>query len=85
MRKASGVVLIGLGLFALVLTILLPTVVVDRSKKTPLDLNITQISSGKAQLFDATSGQVKQVDLRATRVVRTDSADLRSAVTLSVV
>jgi len=73
MRKAIGVVLIGIGVFGLVLTILLPTVVVDRSKKTPLDLNITQISSGKAQLFDATSGEVKQVDLRATRVVRTDS------------
>jgi hypothetical protein len=73
MRRAIGVVLIGIGVFGLVLTVLLPTVVVDRSKKTPLDLNITQISSGKAQLFDATSGDVKQVDLRATRVVRTDS------------
>src|SRR3954468_631913 len=73
MRKASGVVLIGLGLFALVLTILLPTVVVDRSKKTPLDLNITQVSSGPAKVLDVNTNQLKDVRLRATRVVKTNS------------
>jgi hypothetical protein len=73
MRKASGVVLVGLGLFALILTILLPTVVVDRSKKTPLDLDITQVSSGPAKLLDVKTNQVKDVQLRATRVVKTDS------------
>jgi hypothetical protein len=73
MRRASGVVLIGLGLFSLVLAILLPTVVVNRSKKTPLDLNITQISSGPAKLLDVKTGQLRDVQLRATRVVKTDS------------
>ena len=73
MRKASGVVLVGLGLFALVLTILLPTVVVDRSKKTPLDLNITQVSSGPAKVLDVNTNQVKDVRLQATRVVKTNS------------
>jgi hypothetical protein len=73
MRRTLGVVLIGLGLFGLVLAILMPTVVVDGSKKTPLDLNITQRSSGPAKLLDATTNKVKDVRLRATRVVKTDS------------
>jgi hypothetical protein len=73
MRKALGAVLIGVGVFGIVLAILLPTVVVDRSKKTPLNLNITQISSGPAKLLDAATGEIKDVQLRATRIVRTDS------------
>jgi hypothetical protein len=73
MRKALGVTLIGLGLFGLVLAVLLPTVVVDRSKKTPLNLNITQISSGPAKILDPTTAQTKDVQLRATRVVKTDT------------
>lgn len=74
MRKASGVILIGLGVFAVVLAILLPTWVVSASKKTPLDLNITQraIASG-AQVYDSNAGAMKTVTLRATRVVKTDS------------
>jgi hypothetical protein len=73
MRKAFGAALVGVGVFAIVLTILLPTAVVDRSKKTPLNLNITQISSGPAKLLDASTGQVNDVQLQATRIVRTDS------------
>ncbi len=73
MRKALGVLLIGIGLFGLVLTVLLPTVVVDKSKKTPLDLNITQISSGSAKILDPATLQTNDVQLRATRVVKTDS------------
>lgn len=74
MRKALGFVLVGLGLFGLVLTVLLPTYVVSRSKRTPLDLNITQKSSGPATLLDPATGKDRQVQLRATRIVRTDSA-----------
>lgn len=74
MRRALGVVLVGLGLFGLVLTVLLPTVVVSRSKKTPLDLNITQKSSGPATLLDPATGKDRHVQLRATRIVRTDTA-----------
>jgi hypothetical protein len=68
-----GIVLVGLGVFGIVLAILLPTVVVSKSKKTPLDLDISQVSSGPAKLFDATTNKVRQVTLRATRHVRTDS------------
>src|SRR6266516_7858692 len=74
MRKALGLVLVCIGLFGLVLTVLLPTVVVDRSKKTPLDLNITQISSGPATLLDPDTGATRHVHLRATRIVKTDTA-----------
>lgn len=73
MRKSSAIVLMGVAIFGFVLTILLPTVVVARSKKTPLNLDITQISSGPATLYDTATGQAKQVNLRATRVVRTDT------------
>jgi hypothetical protein len=74
MRRALGVVLIGIGLFGIVLTVLLPTVVVAKSKKTPLDLNITQISSGPATILDPTTQLPKDVQLRATRIVKTDTA-----------
>jgi hypothetical protein len=73
MRKAFAAVLIAVGVFGLVLTVLLPTAVVAKSKKTPLDLDITQISSGPAKLLDPQTGQVKDVRLQATRIVRTDT------------
>jgi hypothetical protein len=73
MRRAIGAVLVGLGLFAIVLTILLPTVVVSKSKKTPLDLNITQRSSGTAALLDSATNTTRKVAVRATRIVHSDS------------
>jgi hypothetical protein len=73
MRRALAVLLIGVAAFALLLTVLLPTVVVARSKKTPLDLDITQISSGPATVLDASTNQTKAVRLRATREVKTDT------------
>lgn len=73
MRRILGVVLIGLGAFLLALTVLLPTVAVSRSKKTPLNLDINQVSSGPATLFDSATGKTQKVKLRATRQVRTDS------------
>jgi hypothetical protein len=74
MRKASGIVLVGVGVFAVVLAILLPTVVVDRSKKTPLDLNITQRAiATNAKVLDPSTGSQTTVTLRATRIVKTDS------------
>jgi hypothetical protein len=53
--------------------VLLPTYVVSHSKKTPLNLNITQISSGPAKILDSSTGATNSVNLRATRIVRTDS------------
>lgn len=73
MRRVLGTVLIGVAVAAAALALLLPTVVVPHSKKTPLDLNITQVSSGPAKLLDASTGQIKNVTLQATRVVKTDS------------
>src|SRR4051794_34742681 len=73
MAKALGFLLVGLGLFGLVLTVLLPTVVVDRSKKTPLDLNITLVSIGPARLLDPTTGELNDVQLQSTRTVKTDT------------
>jgi hypothetical protein len=73
MRGAVAVVLVGLGVFGVVLTLLLPTVVVDRSKKLPLDLDITLHSSGPATVLDPATSQPKHVTLRATQIVRTDT------------
>jgi hypothetical protein len=73
MRRAIGSVLVGFGVFAVVLTILLPTVVVSRSKKIPLDLDITLHSTGSAKLLDAATGQIQTVNLRSTQIVRSDS------------
>lgn len=60
-------------MFGIVLAILLPAVVVHASSKTPLNLNITQVSTGDAKLLNASTGKVDDVQLRATRHVRTDS------------
>ena len=73
MRRAIGVVLIGLGVFSIVLAILLPTVVVPRSKKIPLNTDVTVIATGPAKVLDAATGQVKDVNLRATQIVRSDT------------
>jgi hypothetical protein len=72
-RRVFGSALFGLGLALLILAVLLPTVVVNGSKKTPLDLNITIHSTGPAKVLDASTGTTKDVQLRATRVVRSDS------------
>lgn len=73
MRRALAALLVLVGFFGVVMAILLPTVVVHASKKTPLNLDITQISSGPAKLYDAVTGKTNDVNLRATRIVRTDS------------
>jgi len=74
MRKATGIVLIGLGAFAAVLAVLLPTFALHRSKVTPLDLNITQRAiATNAKVLDSATNELQTVNLRATRVVKTDS------------
>jgi hypothetical protein len=74
MRRVGGAVLIGLAVFGLVLAVLMPTVVTTGSKKTPLNLDVTIVSSGPGKVFDSSTGQIKDVTLRATRIVRTDTA-----------
>ena len=46
MRRAIGVMLIGLGVFSIVLAVLFPTVVVPRSKTIPLDTNVSTSPAG---------------------------------------
>ncbi len=74
MRKGAGIVAVGIAVFALLLAILLPTYAVPRSKKTPLDLNVTIVSTGSAKVLDAATGQAQTKQLRATRIVKSDSA-----------
>jgi hypothetical protein len=72
-RKALPYVLMGIGVFGIVLAFMLPFYVVPHSKKTPLDLDITTVANGTAQLVDPATGQPRTTQLRATRHVRTDS------------
>jgi hypothetical protein len=72
-RKVLAHVLLALGVFGVVLAFLLPFYVVPHAKRTPLNLDITTRATGTTQLLDPVSNQVKPVNLRATRHVRTDS------------
>lgn len=73
MRRTFSVILFGFGLFALVLAVLMPTVVAHGAKKTPLNLNITQISTGPAKKLNPATNKIENLTLRATRIVKTDT------------
>lgn len=73
MRRVIGALLVLLGIAGVALAILLPTVVVPHAKKIPLDLNTTLRSTGGAKLLDPATGQTRDVQLRSTQIVRTDS------------
>lgn len=81
MRRILGAVLVGLGIFGIALAIALPTAVVHASKKIPLDLNITLVSNGTAQVLNPTTGKVETHNLRATRFVKTDTSASNDTVT----
>jgi hypothetical protein len=72
MRKVSGFVLILLGALAVAAAILVPTAVLHHYKKTPLNIDVTQVSSGTAQLLDTKTMQLQKVPVRSTRTVKTD-------------
>ena len=82
MRRALAYVLIGIGVFALVLAAGLRFYAPSRAEKTPLNLNITLVSTGPATIFNAATGQSDQLNLVATRLVKTDSAKSNSDVTV---
>ena len=82
MRKALSYVLVGIGVFGLVLAAGLRFYAPSRAVKTPLNLNIKLVSTGPATLLNASSGQQDQANLVATRLVRTDSAASDSKVTV---
>ncbi|HEY7047682.1 MAG TPA: DUF3068 domain-containing protein [Jatrophihabitantaceae bacterium] len=73
MRRVLGVVLIGLGVFGLVFAGLVRFWAYPNGEKTPLNLDIPIIATGPAQVYDATSGQLQSVQLRADRTVKVDS------------
>ena len=73
MRKVLGAVLILIGVFGIAAAIIFPTYVVSASKKTPLNLNITQRATGPGEVLNTSTNQIENVQLRATRIVRSDS------------
>jgi len=81
-RKALSYVLIGVGVFGLLLAAGLRFYAPSRAEKTPLNLNIKLVSTGTATLLNTSSGQQEQTNLVATRLVRTDSAASDSKVTV---
>lgn len=82
MRKILVAVLVGLGVFGLLAAGLFRFYVPSRAEKTPLDLNITQVATGPAKVFNAATGAIDDVSLRAVRIVHTDSAASNSKVTV---
>jgi Porin PorA len=81
-RKALSIILIAVGVFCLLLAVGLRFYAPSRAEKTPLNLNITLVSTGPASILNPTTGQVEQANLIATRFVRTDSAKSNSKVTV---
>lgn len=71
--RVLGIILAAVGVFAIVLAVLLPTVVVSGAKKTPLNLDSTTVATGPGELLDTATGEVNTVDITATRTVRADS------------
>lgn len=80
--RIVGAVLVGLGMFLLVVAILLPTYTKGKAMKTPVDLEVTTVATGKASILDSASllaGTPKidtNVPVEAVRhVVTTDPTD----------
>jgi heme/copper-type cytochrome/quinol oxidase subunit 2 len=81
-RKVLSVVLIGLGVFGLVLAGMFRFYAPSRAEKTPLNLDIKLVATGPAKLLNAATGQTEDTTLNATRRVRTDSAASNGEVTV---
>lgn len=81
-RRALSYVLIGIGVFALVLAAGMRFYAPSRAEKTPLNLDIKLVATGPATLLNTSTGQPEQTSLIATRRVRTDSALSNSKVTV---
>lgn len=73
MKRFAGPILVGLGVFLLALAILLPTVVVPRVEKAPLDQYSVTEATGTASYLDPTRLEfVSDDEVTVTRVVRGD-------------
>jgi hypothetical protein len=53
--RIVALILVGLGAFLLVAAIMIPTYTVPRLEKTPLDLEVTTVSTGTGSVLDAAS------------------------------
>ncbi len=53
--KITAAVLIGIGVFMLVVAIMLPTYTKSKAMKTPLDLEVATLATGEANILDASS------------------------------
>jgi hypothetical protein len=81
-RKVLSAVLVLIGVFCLVLAALLRFYAPGKAEKTPLNLNIRQVATGPAKLLNTSTGKLDDVNLIATRHVRTDSVLSDSKVTV---
>jgi hypothetical protein len=73
MRRIFAAVLIGVGVFGLVFAVVERFWAYPNGEKTPLDLDILIVATGPGQVYNATTGQVDAVALRADRTVKVDS------------
>lgn len=86
MRKILTAVLIGLGIFSLVLAGLLRFYAPSRVEKAPLDLKVPQqTATGPAKVYNVGTGKLEDVELMATRQVVADSAASDSKVVVNQV
>ncbi len=72
MRGVLSAVLVGVGVFLIVLAAMFRFWAPDRAEKTPLNLDLTTVATGPAT-FSAGGGQTSSTQLQATRHVRVDS------------
>jgi hypothetical protein len=85
-RKILTAVLIGLGVFSLVLAGLLRFYAPSRVEKAPLDLKVPQqTASGPAKVYNVATAKLEDVELMATRQVVADSAASDSKVAVNQV
>lgn len=80
MRKVLSVVLVGVGVFALVLAGMFRFWAPGQAEKTPLDTNAVSVATGPGTLYNPSTGQGTQVQIKATRHLRADSAASNSTV-----
>jgi hypothetical protein len=85
-RKILTAVLIGLGVFSLVLAGLLRFYAPSQVEKAPLDLKVPQqTATGPAKVYNVGTGKLEDVELMATRQVVADSAASDSKVVVNQV
>lgn len=74
MRRLWGGVLLGLGVFLVVLAGLLRFYVADRAVVIPIDQYAKTVAVGPGRYFDTATLTEKQADLTATRILKADVA-----------